>query len=160
MALGCQEQRICEMLSSRPPADAVHSPHSRRSGTAVPARAIRIVPRKTRDHLTIVSIRRNEHHIRWNGTVHRFPQSSSARLEVSGIISSNPALTFPPMLPRASASSGPGSPAAVDRVAIVGGGLGGLAAAIALRKQGIDAQVCRFPDCVSFVRPTCTLTLA
>lgn len=141
MGLGCQEQRICEIISLRPPANAVHSPHSRRSETAVPAHAIRIVPRKTRDHLVCVSIRRNEHRIRWNRTVHRFPHSVSARLEVGGIISSYPALTFPLMLPRASTSSGPGSRAAVDRVAIVGGGLGGLAAAIALRNQGIDAQV-------------------
>ena len=148
MALNCQEQRICEMFFLRPPANAIYTPHSRRSGTAVPAHAIRIVPRKTRDHLRSVSIRRNEHHIRWNRTNHRFPRSLTARLEVSGIISSHPALTFPPMLPRASASSDPGSRAAVDRVAIVGGGLGGLAAAIALRKQGIDAQVSRFPDCV------------
>jgi cation diffusion facilitator CzcD-associated flavoprotein CzcO len=30
---------------------------------------------------------------------------------------------------------------AVEKVAIIGAGLGGLAAAMALRKQGIDAQV-------------------
>ena len=141
MALGYQEQRICEKLSLRRPANAVLSPHSRRSETVVPAHAIRIVPRKTRDYRISVSIRRNEQHTRWNRTVHRFPHSISARLEVGGITSSNPALTFPLMLPRASASSGPESRAAVDRVAIVGGGLGGLAAAIALRNQGIDAQV-------------------
>ncbi|WP_017720420.1 NAD(P)-binding protein [Kamptonema formosum] len=32
-------------------------------------------------------------------------------------------------------------PSAVEKVAIIGAGLGGLAAAMALRKQGIDAQV-------------------
>ena len=52
-------------------------------------------------------------------------------------------LSFRPRFAPVSCSMASDAPAKplVDRVVIVGGGLGGLAAAIQLRKVGIDAQV-------------------
>ena len=148
------------MICSRLPAvTAIRSAHARRSDNAVPAS--RSVPLKTCNRLTSGFFRRNAHHFRKNGIIHRFPHSVAPRHDFSGNSFSKLFLTFSAMLPQASNSSGSGSRAAVDRVAIVGGGLGGLAAAIALRKQGIDAQVHPdVPQSMRFTRPSRTPLLA